>query len=73
MIRLWRNGRLSWLFVALVAYCTAALVLFDYIWRVVVMPFPAMLAAGFGAWAFGVVVISLLFRSGKRREREISG
>lgn len=68
MKKLWKSGRLSWLWVLLAVYCTASIVLFDYVWRLVVMPFPAMASAGFGAWLAGVFIIWLLFRTGGRDE-----
>ena len=36
---IWRDGRLAWPLVLAIAYAAAALVVVDYFWRMVVMPF----------------------------------
>lgn len=59
---LWTAGRFGWPFVAVVAYSTVSIILFDYMWRVVLMPFPEMLVAGFAAWLVGLGVIVVFIR-----------
>ena len=39
----WINGRLSWPLVISILYVTAALIIFDYVWRVAVIPFNALM------------------------------
>jgi len=41
------NGRLSWPFVISILYITVALIIFDYVWRVVVTPFNTLLFYAF--------------------------
>jgi predicted membrane protein len=39
----WVEGRLSWPFVIALAYLSASLIVADYVWRIVVMPFDTLL------------------------------
>jgi hypothetical protein len=39
----WMNGRLSWPFVIALVYLSVSLLLLDYIWRVIVIPFDTLL------------------------------
>jgi hypothetical protein len=40
---IWVDERLSWPFVIAVAYLSASLLILDYIWRIVVIPFDTLL------------------------------
>jgi hypothetical protein len=54
----WVSGRLSWPFVIVIVYVTAALICFDYLWRVVVIPFDMLLIyAAIGFVALPVLLI----------------
>lgn len=39
----WIDGRLPWLFVAMVAFVSASAVGFDFAWRVLVLPFESLI------------------------------
>jgi predicted lysophospholipase L1 biosynthesis ABC-type transport system permease subunit len=56
---IWRDGRFSWPFVAMVAYLAIALFLFDLMWRISKTPFAQFLMIS-GA-AFAVTLLVLLF------------
>ena len=54
----WVRGRLSWPFVICIAYLTAAIIGFDYVWRVVVIPFDTLLLSA--ALKLGTLTIVLI-------------
>ena len=61
MMRLiWVEGRLSWKFVIVVAYLSALMIIFDLLWRLLVIPFDTLVADATGIAGIGAVVIGLL-------------
>ena len=69
---LWVEGRLAWPPVAAIAYFAVCLVLADYSWRLLVMPFGTFLLYSFFIAAGGaglLIVFGLLLRrsSGRRK------
>ncbi len=59
---LWRDGRLKWPFVAVVAYLAVAIFLFDLAWRVTKMPIGDLLVMAAVAFAVASVVLVLAIR-----------
>lgn len=64
---IWAEGRLRWPLVALIVYGTVSVVIFDYVWRIVIMPFVTLLAAGLAAYVAGLVILLLLVRLANAR------
>jgi heme/copper-type cytochrome/quinol oxidase subunit 2 len=69
MIRLfWVDGRLSWPLVALIAYLSAALVILDYAWRVIVVQFDTLLLYAFAiAGPVFILSVALMLRYRAKR------
>ena len=57
-----RLDLLSWRMIAYFVYGCCALLLFDYVWRVVEMPFMTMALTGLGIALAGLVALVLLLR-----------
>lgn len=61
MIRhLWTRGRFGWSFIALVMFHTFLLIAFDYVWRLVQMPFLHLVLVFVGFWIIGNIVIAIV-------------
>lgn len=61
MMRLvWKQGRFRWPFIGAIAYLTLALVIADYAWRSVELPFEAFALDVMTAIALGAVILSIL-------------
>jgi hypothetical protein len=57
----WTDGRLSWPVIAIMAYLTTSVVIADYLWRMVVIPFNSLLVYAL-ATAVGLPGVFLLLR-----------
>jgi len=53
---------LSWRNIAYFVYACCALLVFDYVWRVVEMPFMTMALTGLGIAVAGFIALVLLLR-----------
>lgn len=63
----WRDGRLAWPFVVVVAYLAAAIFLFDLAWRVTKMPIEDLLAVAAVAFAIASILLGLAIRFSRGR------
>jgi hypothetical protein len=58
----WVRGRLSWPFLSAVVFFTLSVLVGDYVWRVVVMPFPLFLIYfALGDCVAGGLLIAIYF------------
>lgn len=64
--RIWCNGRMSWLWVALLVYATVCVLAFDYAWRVIQAPFELLVAGAAVLWLGGSVALILIGRRARR-------
>ena len=73
MIRLfWVDGRFSWAFVVIVAYLSAALIVIDYLWRVVVVEFDTFLLYALSVTVSLFALIVVLMLQYRKRARRVS-
>lgn len=54
---LWKDGRLNWPLVVLLAFSALWLVAFDYAWRLIEVQFEILLVVGLILWAVGALTI----------------
>jgi len=66
---IWVDGRLSWPLVVVVTYLAAVILLFDLSWRLVTIPFDALVVYAFAIAGLVAVVIGLMIRRNIRRAR----
>lgn len=59
----WKDGRFSWPFVAIVAYLALTVFLFDYTWRVTESSIETLLMAAGAMFALGLVVLFMAVRA----------
>lgn len=67
MSLLWTKGRFSWPFVAVVAYLSVSLVVGDYLWRVLVVPFDTLILILALADAAIALLLYIAYRLAVRR------
>ena len=60
--RFFHEGRLAWPPVVLLVFHCLFVVVFDYVWRVLNMPFEWMLAGALAVWAGSMFVLIRVFR-----------
>lgn len=53
----WTRGRIGWPTMALVVFHTLLLLAFDYVWRLVQIPFLQLLLIFAGIWVVGIIAI----------------
>ena len=63
---IWRDGRFSWPFVAVVAYLAIALFLFDLMWRTSKTPFMEFLMMSGAAFAVSLAALAFAIRFASR-------
>lgn len=63
---IWSGGRFSWPFMALLVFLTIALVIFDVIWRMFVIPFEALALYAALFVGTGITVLALAMLLSKR-------
>lgn len=66
---IWVDGRLSWPLVVAMTYLSALVLLFDLSWRLVTIPFDALVVYAFAIAGLVAVVIGLMIRRRIRRAR----
>ena len=65
----WVDGRLSWPLVILIAYVSALMVIFDFCWRILVMPFDQLVLYAVIIGALGAAAITVLVVGHSRGRR----
>ena len=67
---LWVDGRLSWPLVIVVAYISASVIIVDFVWRIVVLPFDTLLLCVVTIGGSLFVLLGLLMLLSARARRK---
>ena len=68
MKRIWKDGRFSWPFIAVVAYLAIAVFAIDFLWRVMKVPFAEFLATSAAVFAVPLVALVVTIWRVSRRQ-----
>jgi len=68
----WIDGRLAWPLVIAISYLSALVIIFDFSWRILVMPFFALVLAAAVFGVSGAILIAVLILRNKKAQRTTS-